>query len=131
MSKFSFRRYDKPSFPPDDKMGFTTPAAPGHSLKLLNNYMRTDLLRSLHERIQRRIDDATEGPPLKHIADSLAEVIESSEDINLFECVERNPFHIDPGYEFDRENDYLHDVKLMKYHLKAHKKTLCELSEDW
>jgi hypothetical protein len=130
MSKFGFKRYHSPSFPPEDNMGFATPAAPGHSMSLLNNYMRTDILRSLHQRIQRRIDDAIEGSPLNHIADSLAEVIEICE-VNLFECVERNPFHIDPGYEFDREKDFLHDVELMKYHLNAHKKTLRELSEDW
>ena len=111
-------------------MGFATPAAPGHSMRLLKNYMRTDLLRSLHERIQRRIDDAVEGSPLNHIADSLAEAIEISE-INLFEIVERNPFHIDPGYEFDQEKDFLHDVELMKHHLNAHKKTLRGLDEDW
>ena len=92
--------------------------------------MRTDLLRSIHERIQRRIDEEIKGSPLKHIADSLAEVIESYEDTNLFECVERNPFHFDPGYVFDRKKDYLHDIKLMKHHLKSHKKTLCELSES-
>jgi hypothetical protein len=130
VSKFEFKRYHSPSFPPEDNMGFATPAAPGHSMSLLNNYMRTDLLRSVHERIQRRIDDGAEGSPLKHIADSLAEVIETCE-ANLFEIVERNPFHIDPGYEFDREKDFLHDVELMKHHLNAHKKTLREIDEDW
>lgn len=130
MSTLGFKRYQRPSFPPEDNMGFATPAAPGHSMSLLNNYMRTDLLRSLHERIQRRIDEGIEGSPLTHLADSLTEVIEMSE-LNLFEIVERNPFHIDPGYEFDREKGFLHDIKLMQYHLNAHKKTLRELDEGW
>lgn len=121
-----FKRYYKPNFPEEDKMGFVKPAAPGHSLKLLNNYMRTDLLRSVHERIQLRVDEKQPGSPLKHIADSLNEVVESYEHVNLFECVERNPFHLDPGYNFDPESDYLHDIKLMKFHLEAHQNTLRE-----
>lgn len=130
MSNIGIKRYHSPSFPPEDNMGFATPVTPSHSLSLLNNYMRTDLLRSIHERIQRRIDDGTEGSPLDHHVASLAEVLEMCE-ANLFEIVERNPFHIDPGYEFDREKDFLHDVELMKHHLNAQKKTQRELDEEW
>ena len=119
--------YYQSSFDEDDKMGFTTPVAPGHSLKLLNEYMRTDLLRSIHEKIRHRMDQKRKGSPLKHLADSLAEVIEIHENLNLFECVERNPFYFDPSYKFDAKNDYYHDIKLMKFHLNAHLKTLSEI----
>ena len=118
-------------YPPDDEMGFATPVAPAHSLQLLNSYMRTDILRHLHESIQKKMDDGTASSPLQHIADGLTEVIDVYEDTGLFECVERNPFHLDPGYPFSPEKDYAHDIKLMKHHLKAHKKTLRELSKDW
>ncbi len=131
MKKSKSSQYGPSDLFPEDKMGFTTPAAPGHSLKLLNNYMRTDLLRFVHEQIQKRIDEKVTGSPLKHIADSLTEVIATYEGINLFESVGPNPFHIDRGCTFDREKDYLHDIYLMKYHLKAHKRTLRELSDSW
>lgn len=126
MSRY-FKRYHVPAFPPEDKMGFAVPAAPGHSLRLLNNYMRTDLLRPIHQHIHRIRDNKEPGSPLHHLAKSLNLTIESYEDINLFECVNRNPFHFDPGYEFDAEKDYLHDIKLMKYHLKCHMRTIKEL----
>ena len=48
-------------------------------------------------------------------------------DINLFECFTRNQFHIDPDYEFRPEQDYPHDIRLMKHHLKCHRKTIKEL----
>ena len=122
------KSYYQPNFPEEDKMGFTTPVSPAHSLKLLNEYMRTDLLRSIHEKVMYRRDQKYEGSPLKYLADSLAEVIEAQENLNLFECAKRNPFYIDPNYKFDAENDYHHDIKLMKHHLNKHQKTLSELN---
>lgn len=47
--------------------------------------------------------------------------------INLFECFTRNPFHIDPDYEFQQERDYLHDSRLMRHHLKCHRRTIKDL----
>lgn len=118
-------------YPPEDEMGFTTPVAPAHSLQLLNGYMRTDILRHVHESIQSKMDTGPASSPLQHIADGLAEALDVYEDSGLFECVERNPFHLDPGYKFSPKKDYAHDIRLMKHHLKAHKKTLFELRQDW
>ena len=108
------KSYYQPNFPEEDKMGFATPVSPAHSLKLLNEYMRTDLLRSIHEKIGHRRDQKYEGSPLKYLADSLAEVIKAHENLDLFESVERNPFHIDPSYKFDAENDYHHDIRVVR-----------------
>lgn len=124
------KRNHMPDFPPEDKMGFSVPVSPSHSLQLLNRYMRTDLLRSLHHHIHCMKDNAEPGSPLHYLAKSLKLVIESFDGVNIFECVERNPFHIDPGYEFDAEKDYLHDIKLMKHHLRCHKITIKELGCD-
>lgn len=129
MERFKPRQYYQPDFPPENKMGFAVPATPGHSLRLLNHYMRTDLLRSIHERIQRKMENKEPGSPLKKLADSLADVIETYETVNLFECVQRNPHHVDPGYEFSAEKDYLHDIELMKHHLRAHVITLKEIED--
>jgi hypothetical protein len=41
----NFNRQDFSDLPPEDKMGFADPVSPALSLRLLNNYMRTDLLR--------------------------------------------------------------------------------------
>lgn len=124
--------HHRTAFPPEDKAGFAIPVSPSHSLRLLNDYMRTDLLRSIHQHIHRMMEnpEQQQESPLSHLADSLKLVIESCDDINIMESVDRNPHHINPGYEFNTEKDYEHDIKLMKHHLKCHKKTIKEI-EVW
>lgn len=112
---------------PDDKMGFAVPKTPSHSLQLLNNYMRTDMLSHIHLRLHRMRDADEPGSPLRHIEKSLEKVIDTYEGVNLFECFTRNPFHIDSDYEFRPEQDYQHDIKLMKHHLKCHRRTIRDL----
>lgn len=46
-------RVDEACLPPEDRMGFAVPVSPGHSLLLLNNYMRTDLLLGIHRHVNR------------------------------------------------------------------------------
>jgi hypothetical protein len=113
--------------PPEDKMGFAVPKTPTHSLMLLNSYMRTDMLQHIHSRLHKMRDSDRDGSPLHQMAKTLEQVIDTWGDLNLFECFTRNPFHIDPGYEFRSEQDYLHDIRLMKDHLKCHRKTIKEL----
>jgi len=113
---------------PEDKAGFDVPKAPGHSLLLLNNYMRTDLLSHIHLRLHQMRDANKPGSPLHHLAKSLDQVIGTYDGINLFECVARNPVHIDADYEFQPEQDYLHDIRLMKHHLKCHRRTIKDLA---
>ncbi|WP_137136514.1 hypothetical protein [Rhizobium sp. FKY42] len=113
--------------PPEDKMGFAVPKTPAHSLMLLNSYMRTDMLQHIHSRLHKMRDADEPGSPLHHVAISLEQVINTWDGINLFECFTRNPFHIDPDYEFRPEQDYLHDIRLMKHHLKHHRKMISEL----
>lgn len=112
---------------PEDKMGFAVPKTPTHSLMLLNSYMRTDMLQHIHLRLHKMRAEDGPGSPLHHMAKSLEQVIDTWGDINLFECFTRNQFHIDPDYEFRPEQDYPHDIRLMKHHLKCHRKTIKEL----
>ena len=72
-------------------------------------------------------DENGPGSPLHHMAKSLEQVIDTWDGINLFECFTRNRFYIDPDYEFRPEQDYLHDIRLMKHHLKCHRSTIKEL----
>ena len=115
----------------EDKKGFAIPAAPGHSLRLLNDYMRTDLLRPLHLHIHRMKDNQEPGSPIHHLANSLELVLGSFEGVNLFESVDRNPYNIAPTYPFDAEKDYLHDIRLMRHHLKCHRKTIKQLDAGY
>lgn len=108
-------------------MGFTVPLTPAHSLRLLNDYMRTDLLLSIHQNVHRMKDGKKRASPLHWLTKSLEHVIGAYDGANLFECVARNPLHIDPDYDFHPEQDYAHDLRLMKHHLKCHKETIKDL----
>lgn len=111
----------------EDKMGFAVPNTPAHSLMLLNSYMRTNMLKHIHMWLHKMRDAGEPGSPLHHMAKSLEQVIDTRDGINLFECFTRNQFHIDPDYEFRPEQDYHHDIRLMKHHLNCHRKTIKEL----
>lgn len=52
---------------------------------------------------------------------------QATSGINMFECFIRNRFHIDPDYEFQPKQDYLHDIRLLKHHLKCHRKMMAFL----
>ena len=123
----NYSRSDLVDLPPEDRRGFAVPKTPAHSLLLLNGYMRTDLLQHIHQHLHQMKDGDEPGSPLHYLAKSLDRVIGAYDGVNLFECVTRNPFHIDPDYEFHPAQDYLHDIKLMKHHLKCHRKTIKDL----
>lgn len=121
--------FEQEIFKENKKDGFMIPVAPGHSLSLLNDYMRTDLLRYVHKTLHQRLDNKGEDSPLKILADSLEEVINIYKNRDVVERIDRNPFHCNPALIFDAEKDYRHDIRLMKFHLEAHLKTLLELDE--
>ncbi|MEL4073492.1 hypothetical protein WKW50_25710 [Ochrobactrum sp. GPK 3] len=115
---------DALKLPSEDRMGFAAPKNPTHSLMLLNSYMRTDMLLHIHLRMNKLQEEGQSGSPLQHIARSLQQVVNIWDELDLFECFTRNHFHIDPGYAFRPEQDYLHDIELMKHHLKYFRKTI-------
>jgi len=94
---------------------------------LLNSYMRTDMLQHIHSRLHQMRDSGGDGSPLHQIAKTLEQVIHTWDGINLFECFTRNQLCIDPDYVFRPEQDYLQDIRLMKHHLKCHRKAIKEL----
>jgi hypothetical protein len=75
---------DDACLPPEDRMGFAVPASPGHSLLLLNSYMRADLLLSIHQHVHRTKDRKGPESPLQYLAESLGHVIAAYDGINLF-----------------------------------------------
>jgi hypothetical protein len=66
---------DSGLFPPEDRQGFAVPVSPSHSLLLLNNYMRTDLLLGIHRHVHRVKEQNPAGSPIHHLADSIAHVV--------------------------------------------------------
>ncbi len=108
-------------------MKIEKPCSPGHCLKMLNDYMRTDILRSVHQRIQARMDQRDKKSPLEILIESIEEVLATFEGSNLFECVGPNPFNSDPRYRFHPEHDYQHDIKLLKSQLGSLREILAGL----
>jgi hypothetical protein len=123
----NIKRNPNAGTPTEDKGGFTAPFSPGHSLKLLNEYMRTDLLLQLiHATIHQKKEKRPSESPLKHLAYSLdytLSVLKGSPNIN---CLSANPRHLNRGLRFEAEEDFKDDLKLMSFHLNAHHKTLNE-----
>lgn len=122
-----FSGHNSSGLPDEDKMGFAVPKTPTHSLMLLNSYMRTDMLQHIHSRLHKMRDMEGSGSPLHQMAKTLEEVVDTWGDVNLFECFTRIQYHIDPDYELQPEQDYLHDIRLVKHHLKSHRKTIKEM----
>ena len=114
----------------ENKGGFLTPCSPGHALKLLNSYMRTDLLKFIHGNVYKRKDAYPELSPLNYLVGAINDVLASWKESNLFECFKKNPYHINPGFDLDAEGDFRHDIKLMTFHLKALRRTLKEIEKD-
>lgn len=98
---------------------------------MLNENMRTDILRSVHQRIQVRMDQRDKKSPLEILIESIEEVLGTFEGINLYECVEHNPFNIDPGYRLNPEPDYNHDFNLLRSQLRSLREILASLSESF
>jgi hypothetical protein len=110
-------------------MEIEKPCSPGHCLKMLKDNMRTDILRSVHQRIQVRMDQQDKKSPLEILIESIEEVLGSFEGSNLLECVERNPFNMDPRYRFNPASDYKHDIKLLKSQLRSLREILASLGK--
>ena len=108
-------------------MKIEKPRSPGHCLMMLNNHMRTDMLRNVHEGIWARRDQRGKKSPLALLIESIEEVLEVFDESNLVACVGPNPFNREPGYRFQPEADYDHDVQLLKSQLGSLREILEEL----
>ena len=108
-------------------MKIEKPCSPGHCLGMLNDNMRTDILRNVHHGIEFRKDNRDKKSPLEMLIESIEDVLATYEGYNLFELIERNPFNANPSYPFDPKSDYQHDIKLLKSQLRSLKKILASL----
>ena len=109
-------------------MKIEKPCSPGHCLKMLNDNMRTDILRRVHQHIQARMDQRGKKSPLEILIESIEEVLGTFEGSNLFECVEPNPFNTDPRYRFHPEPGYHHGIQLLKSQLGSLREILASLN---
>ncbi|RLV57827.1 hypothetical protein D5018_20495 [Parashewanella curva] len=126
-------RYDPDKYSiKEDKNGFVTPCSPSHSLQMLNNYMRTDLLQLIHVQIHKFKELQLNQSPLVYLINSLSDVIKlvSKKGQLLMDTVCQNPFHHHPIFDLEPSTDSEHDIKLMRFHLNELKKIQMELDDD-
>ena len=69
-------------------------------MRMLNDNMRTDILRAVHQGIQARLDQSGKTLPLVILIESIEDVLATYDGLNLFESVRPNPFNVDPPYPF-------------------------------
>jgi hypothetical protein len=98
-------------------MKIEKPCSPGHCLGILNDNMRTDILRNVHHGIEARRDQRGKKSPLEILIESIEDVLATFAGGNLCARVGPNPFNSDPSYRFQPEPDYRHDITLLKSQL--------------
>jgi hypothetical protein len=104
-------------------MRLEKPCSPGHCLAMLNDYMRTDMLRHVHQAIQARMDQRGTRSPLALLIESIEEVLGVFEGgRQLFAGVRPNPFNRDPRSRwstqgFRPETACHHDITLLQSQL--------------
>jgi hypothetical protein len=91
-------------------MKMEKPSSPGHCLKILNENMRTDILRNVHQQVKARMEKRGKKSPLKILIESIEEVLGVFEELPLFESVGPNPFNTSLRHKFNPEADYKHDI---------------------
>ncbi len=94
---------------------------------MLNDHMRTDLLRRVHQGITARMDQRGQKSPLAILIESIEEVLTTFANRTLLEAIGPNPFNIEPSYRFSLESDYRHDVKLLHSQLRSLRALLASL----
>jgi hypothetical protein len=103
-------------------MPLEKPCSPGHCLGMLNDYMRTDMLRHVHQSLQARMDQRSTRSPLALLIESIEEVLGVFAGHQLFAGVGPNPFNRDPRYRwstrgFRPETACHHDITLLQSQL--------------
>jgi hypothetical protein len=115
-------------------MDFETPSTPAHSLRLLKENMRTEILYYLHERIRAGMNAPEKKPPLFNIIESIQDVLDVFSDTRFYKCVGRNPYNTEritiPASRFDPEQEARHDIDLLTFHLGFLRKKRAELEES-
>jgi hypothetical protein len=122
-------------------MKIEKPVSPGHCLGMLNDNMRTDVLRYVHEGVRARMDAedakgesrprgrARRTSPLEMVIESIEDVLARVESTDSSAVIGRNPFYAGPYQRFQPEADYRHDIELLKSQLQALREILASL--EW
>ena len=122
-------------------MKIEKPCSPGHCLGMLNDNMRTDMLRYVHEGVRTRMDEqdaklrgqsdgqSRRKSPLEMLIESIEDVLARFESTDLFVVIGPNPLNAGPYRRFQPEVDYRHDIELLKSQLAALREILASL--EW
>jgi len=114
-------------------MPIEKPCSPGHCLGMLNDYMRTDMLRRVHEGVRarmaqqdmkRRSCTSRSQSPLAMLIASIEDVLATWDGSHLRVSVGPNPFNRDSCYRcpprgFQPEPAYHYDIALLKSQLAS------------
>lgn len=91
------------------------PCSPSHCLGMLNDNMRTDILRNVHEYLLDRKAQNDQRSPLELLLESINHTLGRFKHSRSFEQVERNPFNVDENVrQFNLQLDAQHDMKLLR-----------------
>lgn len=100
-------------------MKIEPPCSPGHCLGMLNDNMRTDLLRGVHQGVEARMDHRGKKSPLVMLIESIEEVLAAVKGGQLPAHLGPNPFNTTPGYRFQPTPDFRHDLRLLTSQLRS------------
>ena len=112
----------------NQKGDYAAPHTPTHCLKTLNENMRTDILKNVHFNMHDQMDAKKQQSPLVMLIKSITQVLDTHQnDGYSLHHIERNPLNIKPLFPFNREEDYQHDLALLKCQLKGLKQIRSEI----
>jgi hypothetical protein len=116
-------------------MPLEKPCAPGHCLGMFNDYMRTDMLRHVHESLQARMDQRGTRSPLALLIASIEDVLVGFAGHHRCAGVGPNPINCDPRSRwstrgFHPETACHHDITLLQAQLGGLRE-LCAGLDRW
>ncbi|KAF0250518.1 MAG: hypothetical protein FD167_92 [bacterium] len=77
------------------------PRSPGDSLRILNENMKTDILRYIHEQMHAKNAQKDKKSPLVMLIESIEQVLALFATTNLVSSVSPNPFNIHSRHNFN------------------------------
>ena len=110
-------------------MSIGKPRSPGDGLRILNENMKTDILRHIHEQMHARNAQKDKPSPLQMLVESIEQVLRIFGTMNLARSVSPNPFNIYSHHNFNQEAAYSHDIDLLKTQLGHLRETLAGLDD--
>jgi hypothetical protein len=117
--------------PSEDKAGFAEIRSPSHSLQLLNKYVRTDLIILVHGCYHEQKKQSDDKSPLELLRNAILIALDMCENKpDICDKLKPSKLHIKHGFALSPQEDYEHDVKLLKYHAYRHHQVLESFNEE-